>query len=468
MTNLNFNFSSESISNSLLERDNEKNILLFPFIFDAWDKLKTEVTNVGGKNILKFEIDKKISTADLIKKFEKPLPEIFDCDELIFKTIEGTYKFENTRLFLNSKVTANSMKLIKLSDIGSNIFSAEFRGYGSERFNAIMNEKTINEFYEKNSILKFVTKEFLIDFNFYFKKFLIQIKNIEKIISLKKNYQNKKIKDDNLTIDFKFWNNESAKENFKEIIFLTNNFKIDISKNLYFDDLEKKISSLLLSDIPQTERFISYLVVFKSNDVNLDEKFNLVNNKNLIKNINSIKNNIENYLASIDKEKLILSAEKQSLELQAEKLDLRKNKLRNSKKVYLKDNLIFRVPENEQETVLLFIKLASLGEIPLSHVNVLEYSTTEGIDAIADVKIDESSPVDKDCLIEFEPTFGQFKSHKHPPKHVDYIICWKIEDYWKKNLKKKNNWLYSFRLDNFPKEVRVIEISKFNNIIIKD
>ena len=51
MTNLNFNFSSESISNSLLERDNEKNILLFPFIFDAWDKLKTEVTNVGGKNL---------------------------------------------------------------------------------------------------------------------------------------------------------------------------------------------------------------------------------------------------------------------------------------------------------------------------------------------------------------------------------------------------------------------------------
>ena len=62
MISLNFNFSSESIFNSLLERDNEKNILLFPFIFDAWDKLKTDVTNVGGKNILKFELDKKIST----------------------------------------------------------------------------------------------------------------------------------------------------------------------------------------------------------------------------------------------------------------------------------------------------------------------------------------------------------------------------------------------------------------------
>ena len=55
MTNLNFNFSSESILNSLLERNNEKNILLFPFIFDAWSKLKAEVTNVAGKNILKFE-----------------------------------------------------------------------------------------------------------------------------------------------------------------------------------------------------------------------------------------------------------------------------------------------------------------------------------------------------------------------------------------------------------------------------
>lgn len=468
MISLNFNFSSESIFNSLLERNNEKNILLFPFIFDAWDKLKTDVTNVGGKNILKFELDKKISTEDLIKKFEKPLPEIFNCDELIFKTIEGTYKFENTRLFLNSKATSNSIKLIKLSNTGSDIFSAEFRGYGSERFNAIMNEKTIYEFYEKNSILKFVTKEFLINFNFFFKKFPIQIENIEKTIPSKTNYQNKKIRDDNLSVDFKFWNNECSKKNFKEIIFLTNNFKIDISKNLYFENLEKKISSLFFSNIPQTERFISYLVVFRSNDVILDEKFNLVNNNDLINNINSIKNNVENYLKSIDKNKLILSAEKMSLELQAEKLDIRKNKLRNSKKVYLKNDLIFRVPENEQETVLLFIKLASLGEIPLSHVNVLEYSTSEGIDAIADVKIDESSPIDKDCLIEFEPTFGQFKSHRHPPKHVDYIICWKIEDYWKKNLNKKNNWLYSFRLDNFPKEVRIVEICKFDNIKIKD
>lgn len=468
MTNLNFNFSSESILNSLLERNNEKNILLFPFIFDAWSKLKAEVTNVAGKNILKFELDKKISINDFINKLEKPLPEIFDCDELNFKTIEGMYKFENTRSFLNSKVTVNSLNLIKLDDKESKNFSIELIGYGSERFNAIMNEKTIKEFYENHSILKFLTKEISIDFNFFYKKFTIYVKNIEKIISTKKNYQNKKIDDDSFKIDFKFWNNLDDKDNSKEIIFLSNNFKIDVTKNQYFNDLEKKINNLYSSNIPQTEKFLSHLIIFKSNLINLDEKFNIVNNKNLINNMNSIKNNIENYLESIDKKKLISFAEKSSLELQAKKLDLRKNKLRNSQKIYLKDQLIFRVPENEQETVLLFIKLASLNEIPLTSVNVLEYSTSEGIDAIADVKIDESSPIEKDCLIEFEPTFAQFKSHKHPPKHVDYIICWKIEDIWKKTLNKKNEWLYSFNLENFPKEVRVIEISKFDNIILKD
>ena len=129
--------------------------------------------------------------------------------------------------------------------------------------------------------------------------------------------------------------------------------------------------------------------------------------------------------------------------------------------------MLFRVPNNEQETVLLFIKLATLQATPLSYINVLEYSTSEGIDAIADIQLDDSSPIEKDSLVEFEPTFGQFIAHRHPPKHVDYIICWKIENHLKKSLRKNKEWLYSFSLENYPKEVKVIEISKFIKIDVR-
>ena len=58
------------------------------------------------------------------------------------------------------------------------------------------------------------------------------------------------------------------------------------------------------------------------------------------------------------------------------------------------------------------------------------------------------NPIMLDCLVEFEPTFGQFIQHRHPPKHVDYIICWKIENHLRKSLTKNNDWLYSFNFKN--------------------
>lgn len=97
---------------------------------------------------------------------------------------------------------------------------------------------------------------------------------------------------------------------------------------------QKKINNIFNSQIPQSDRFISYLIIFKSNLVNLDEKFRLVNNNEFISNIKSIKNNIKNYISTINKRLLIGSADTFSLQLQAQKLDLRKSKLRLSKKFF--------------------------------------------------------------------------------------------------------------------------------------
>lgn len=467
MSSIDFIFSSESISNSYYERQDEKNILLLPFLFDAWNDLNLKVVNLSGKNVLTFEINKKISIEEFKKAVKKPLPEFFDCESIKIQTSNGTFKIVAPRYFLDSKSPSNKINIEKIDNINSKFFSIELFGYGSNRFNALMNQEAISEFYSENSIIKYSSNQIKLNINYFSKNFIIEFENIDKELANKENLETKKIIDGDMEISFKFWNNKDATLNEKELIFLSNNFKIDISKNTYFQEIEKKINKFFISNIPQTDRFFSYKIIFKSNNLNLDEKFKIVNNSDFLDKVNSISDNLENYLETLDTAKIIENAEIYSLELQAYKLNMRKDNLRSSKKVYINNTLIFRVPENEQETVLLFIKLSTLKKIPIFNVNVLEYSTSEGIDAIADVQLDESSPIEKDCLIEFEPTFSQFKSHKHPPKHVDYVICWKVEDHWKKNLKKISNWLYSFNLENFSKTIKVVEISKFENLEIK-
>ena len=264
----------------------------------------------------------------------------------------------------------------------------------------------------------------------------------------------------------KVWNNLNKESNSKLITIINNDIKINDTQNILLKDIEKNLSKSFVSNVPQFERYISFEITINLKNVDLDEKFLIVNNDKIEK-VTKLINKILDDKSFIEKNDIIKYSEELSLQNQVEKLNLRKKKLNNSKKVYLDNNIIFREPHNEQETVLLFIKLASLNATPLAHANVLEYSTSEGIDAIANIQLDASSPVEKDCLVEFEPTFGQFIQHRHPPKHVDYIICWKIENHLKKSLTSNNEWLYSFNLEKYPKEVKVIEISKFNNIEVK-
>lgn len=465
MEKITFAFSSESIRNSFYERNDEKNILQFPFLFQNQKKADFVINNIDGRNIINIKLELEISIIEVSKIIERPLPEIFNCEKILIQCIDGLYKIEEIKKFIKSKDNKFFKEIKKVNNKTYKELNFEFIGYGSDRFNAIFNKDSIIKYFNQYTSINFLNKK-KIYFKYFNKKFVIESNVNENDKKKLKNFTHNKFQNDNYSFQIKIWNNQNKEENLNSINVIFNEIKINDKANEFLKQIEKNIIQLFDSNVPQFERFISFEVTLHLNDIDIDEKFKIVNNDKFKKIINDLDKKISQN-SFTDFKKITLFAEELSLKSQVEKLNLRKEKLRNSRMVYVNNELIFREPGNEQETVLLFIKLAMIKEVPIKLINILEYSTSEGIDAIADVQLDQSSPVEKYCLIEFEPTFGQFLSHKHPPKHVDYIICWSVEKHHQKNLKKNNNWLYSFNLENYPKEVKVIEISKFNNLKVR-
>jgi|TARA_B100000315_G_scaffold224377_1_gene229862 hypothetical protein len=467
MENLNLIFSSESIRNSFYERENEKNILQFPFFFESWSEINFKIENIADENIIAFRFDTNEKIENICKKLEHPLPEIFNCREIQISCNDGLYYIRNLDDFLKSKKITNSVKLLKKNDDCYNEFEFRLVKYGSRRFNALFNQQSMLEFFKTETSLNYLGQNKSLKIYHFANQFTIKADDLFNNQKKEKNFKNKTINAENFKLQISIWNNLNQNNNKKELTVLFNDLKINVSRNKYFLEIKNNLLNHFQFSVPQFDRFISFELIFNIKDLVLDEKFNIVNNDDFKANIKNISTTIKSSIGTLNTKSIIDHAEELALKLQAQKLNTRKQKLRESQKVYVDDILLSRVPTNEQETVLLFIKLASLKKTPLNHANILEYSASEGIDAIADIQLDKSVPTDKDCLVEFEPTFSQFKTHRHPPKHVDYIICWSIEEHWKKKLLKNKNWLYYFKLDKFPKAVKVIEIKNFDQIKIK-
>ncbi len=463
MEKITFAFSSESIRNSFYHRGDERNILQLPFFFKEWIEASFTVNNIDEKNIINIKLNIKKNIKEVIKVLERPLPEIFNCDEILIECYDGVYSIKRMRDFIKKKENTFFKDINQITAKSYNQMNIKLIGYGSKRFNAIFNKENIIAYIANYCSLNYLNSKKIIKFKYFNNKFEVEKSDLLEIQKQQINYKFKKIEDENFLANIKLWNNLNRDENIRQVTILNNDIRINDNLNVFLKEIEKNLSKSFVSNVPQFERYISFEIVINLKKIDLDEKFHIVNNDKIEK-VNKLINKKLHDKNFLEKGEIVKYSEELSLQRQVEKLNLRKKKLSDSKKIYLNDNVIFREPQNEQETVLLFIKLASLNATPLTYVNVLEYSTSEGIDAIANIQLDASSPVEKDCLVEFEPTFGQFIQHKHPPKHVDYIICWKIENHFKKSLRSNNDWLYSFNLENYPKEVKVVEISKFNNI----
>lgn len=147
-------------------------------------------------------------------------------------------------------------------------------------------------------------------------------------------------------------------------------------------------------------------------------------------------------------------------------LNERKTELNNPKQefVYYKDELLHRVPNNEQDTLALFWKLEGLKALPFHEFRSLEHTNQTGIDVIANYQEEDIGEKKICAAIEFEHTFENYIEHGHNPSQTSLIICWQIKN--PKKLEKLNQYKYRTTLEG--KSVEIIEIKSFPGIEIKE
>lgn len=143
-----------------------------------------------------------------------------------------------------------------------------------------------------------------------------------------------------------------------------------------------------------------------------------------------------------------------------QKLDQRKNSINSNVYVKLGGYTRFKTPKNETETVILFSGLIGAGLLPLFSFEILEYSPSEGIDAICSYKINRDDVLKKEVAVEFEYLFSNFFRHGHPSQHVELIICWRVDTMREKLGKTSYPWLLNYSSEN--SNILVIEIASFD------
>lgn len=176
--------------------------------------------------------------------------------------------------------------------------------------------------------------------------------------------------------------------------------------------------------------------------------------------VHSAKHTILNFLGS---EKVINKAteiKKIQDTVAVEKLDSRKNNIRLQSYVLLENGMRFKVPCNEYETVILFSGLLGAKQSPFYQFEILDYSSSEGIDAICSYKIEKDDVLKKDVAVEFEFKLSNFFKHRHPPQHVELIICWKIDVMQSELTETGYPWL--FKMDYKNKSLYIVEIEALN------
>ena len=209
-----------------------------------------------------------------------------------------------------------------------------------------------------------------------------------------------------------------------------------------------------------------YRLEISINSINIDYNYKALPEDNFCSLYHTLTTKIQSILSSNQLDQIRERARSIMLSKSAEKLSQRKDRLLKSPKIFFNEKLIYRVPQNEQDTVLLFIKLVSMNKVPLHYVNLLEYNTVEGTDALGDLQIFKEEPKITNALIEFENQFSKFIIHGHSIAHVDCVICWEIDKPLLVSQSKKKRWLYFYKREG--KSIPVINISKFSGLKIKE
>lgn len=116
-------------------------------------------------------------------------------------------------------------------------------------------------------------------------------------------------------------------------------------------------------------------------------------------------------------------------------------------RLFIGDRMFGYEPRSENEVMMLLAKLEAMGALPISLFRLVEYTPKLGIDALADIRIDDTGMTMPLAPIELELNFENFISHGHPIQQVAMIVCWTFRSpmtITRLNLEKINSWLYQY------------------------
>jgi len=149
----------------------------------------------------------------------------------------------------------------------------------------------------------------------------------------------------------------------------------------------------------------------------------------------------------------------------ASKLKRRQEQARTRDCVIFQNKAVMLVPSNENEVLVLLCKLEGLQALPFSEFCLWEYTSREGIDAIATYQVKEVDVTKQFSSVEVEHLFENFLDHNHPHQQVDLVVCWDFRsDDLPSNLHQRCEWLYEYRNDDI---FQVAVLSRIPDLYVK-
>lgn len=146
---------------------------------------------------------------------------------------------------------------------------------------------------------------------------------------------------------------------------------------------------------------------------------------------------------------------------QADRLNQRIEDAQSGSRLFVHDQFVGLEPKSEQATVALFCKLEGMRALPFYYLSKA-WAGGEGIDAIADFRMTSTDVTFQNAPVEFEYSFKNFFTHRHPHNHVRLVICWRMGIRDQRLQPAFAPWVHTFSAG--PLTFPVIEVSRFPNM----
>ncbi|MDB4184079.1 hypothetical protein N9751_00890 [Alphaproteobacteria bacterium] len=453
---------------------NNKHVFLelLNFFFNIFENPEHLILELNSDKIVSLRILSKSNIN--LKYFEKQIVSgisyLFTKGDIIIRTggYEYTYKISN---FLRLKDESNQLEVIKMK---SNIGSSEIEIQDLHRKDIsnwnLINEEDISYFTilgnKSNRIKKINLRHTGQDRVIHsINRFKLWTENINGLS-----------RDERIHKKINFNNNENIEINFSLSFEKDKTNYISINDGSFFykgrHNLEKKISGLIKGLLPfRLQNYFKFFVEILIDHTSLTNNYHFItfNEEQIIKILETVRDAVKNDFGSF-----IVTTQNKFIDQEDTDLNRRIQRSKSRQKVFFKKNSvthdILYIPSNEQELVLM-VCILSAKNLFFSKFDFIDYYTSKGIDAIADIKLQEGHPTSTSAIVEFKLDLENFIDGRHPINLVEYVIAWKVNSRKFKNsnlnLKKtKLRGLYTLVNDQ-GHSTKALVISEIDGIIFK-